>query len=196
MSFDDMLNDKLILLKKNGNEIEGIKGLVNKNKIIIYRSDILIETGDLLKRIMTNKGEETYEVIDPCYMEGDGSIESFYNSDVRKLGLPEANQAIQNITTINQYGDNSRVNQDSIDNSVNTINNNNEIMKYITELRNEIQNIVTDLEDKNEYLELVDTVQEQIESGSPKKSVIKSLLKSLPMVASITTIAQFILSMV
>ena len=65
---------------------------------------------------MANGGEETYEVIDPGFHATFHEIEAHYQARVKKLGIPEAKKAVQ-ILTINQYGDNSRVNQNSIDNS-------------------------------------------------------------------------------
>ena len=75
MSFSDMLNDNVTLLKRNGDRLDGIKASVQSEKIFINRSDVLIETGDLIQRKMSNGGEETYEVIDPGFHEGFGGIE-------------------------------------------------------------------------------------------------------------------------
>ena len=69
MSLSDILNDNVTLLKKNGKRVEGIKANVQSEVIIIIRSDILIDTGDLIQRNMSNGGEETYEVIDPGFHE-------------------------------------------------------------------------------------------------------------------------------
>jgi hypothetical protein len=54
MSFDDLLTDTVILLKKNGESIEGIKASVQKQKIFIQHSDGIIESGDLIQRKMSN----------------------------------------------------------------------------------------------------------------------------------------------
>src|SRR5690554_5742652 len=114
-----MLNDKVILLKKNGDRVEGIKASVQAKKIFINRSDILIETGDLIQRNMSNGGEETYEVIDPGFHESFHGIEAHYQMTHRKLGLPEAKAAVQSIT-YHISGPNARVNNHSTDNSLNT----------------------------------------------------------------------------
>ena len=54
-------------MKKNGDCFDAIKASVQSDKIFIDRSDIVIETGDLIRRKMSNGGEETYEVIDPVF---------------------------------------------------------------------------------------------------------------------------------
>lgn len=48
MPFSDMVNDNVTLLKKSGKRVEGIKASVQSKKTFINRSDILIETGDLI----------------------------------------------------------------------------------------------------------------------------------------------------
>ena len=80
---DNMIHT-VTLVKKNGERIEGIKANVQKKKIYISRSDILIETGDLIHRKMSNGGEETYEVIDPGFFEAQGGIEAHYQMSVKK----------------------------------------------------------------------------------------------------------------
>lgn len=57
MSFDSLLNDKVTLLKKNGEAYESIKASIQKDKIYINRLDLLIETGDLLREKFVKFGE-------------------------------------------------------------------------------------------------------------------------------------------
>lgn len=57
MTFSDMLNDNVTLMKKNGDRVEAIKAIVQSKKTFINRSDILIETGDLIQRKMSDGGE-------------------------------------------------------------------------------------------------------------------------------------------
>lgn len=110
MAFNRFLTDTVSLLKKNGMTIDGIQASVQKDKIFIEGADILIESGDLIHRVMSNGGQETYSVIDPGFQEKFHRIPAGYQMEVRKLGLPEANRAIQNIT-YNISGTNNRVNQ-------------------------------------------------------------------------------------
>ena len=100
MSFSSLMKDTVSLLKKNGEKTDGIKASVQKRKIFINRSDVLIETGDLIQRKMSNGGEETYEVIDPGFYERHGSIAAHYQMDVKKLGLSEAKGITRHVDSL------------------------------------------------------------------------------------------------
>lgn len=192
MTFSDMLNDNVTLLKKNGDRVEGIKASVQAKKIFINRSDILIETGDLIQRNMSNGGEETYEVIDPGFHESFHGIEAHYQMTHRKLGLPEAKAAVQSIT-YHISGPNARVNNHSTDNSVNTVNINPDIAEHISMLRQEVKRLLPGQEQKP-ALEVVDAIEGQFESSAPSKVVVKTLLGALPSAGSIASIGSFLLS--
>ena len=97
MPFDDLMNDIVKVLKQDGVIISDIKSSVQKDKIFIQRSDILIETGDLIQRSMSNGAEETYKVIDPGFHEKFHGIPAGYQMDVIKLGLPEAKAACRRL---------------------------------------------------------------------------------------------------
>lgn len=192
MTFSDILNDSVTLLKKNGNRVDGIKASVQSKKIFINRSDILIETGDLIQRKMSNGGEETYEVIDPGFHEGFEGIEAHYQMTHRKLGLPEAKAAVQSIT-YNISGPNARVNNHSTDNSVNTVNINPNVAEHISMLRQEVKRLLPQ-QDQQPALEVVDAIESQLESSTPSKVVVKTLLGALPSAGSIASIGSFLLS--
>ncbi|HEM8280850.1 TPA: hypothetical protein ACXNHB_002491 [Providencia stuartii] len=192
MTFSDMLNDNVTLLKKNGDRVEGIKASVQAKKIFINRSDILIETGDLIQRNMTNGGEETYEVIDPGFHESFHGIEAHYQMTHRKLGLPEAKAAVQSIT-YHISGPNARVNNHSTDNSVNTVNINPDVAEHISMLRQEVKRLLPGQEQKP-ALEVIDAIEGQFESSAPSKVVVKTLLGALPSAGSIASIGSFLLS--
>jgi len=84
MAFSDMLKDKLTIFKANGEVVKGIEGSVQKNKIYIQRSDVLIEAEDRIRREMSNGGTEEYEVVDPGFHEKLGSISAGYQMEVKK----------------------------------------------------------------------------------------------------------------
>lgn len=193
MSLSDILNDNVTLLKKNGKRVEGIKANVQSEVIIIIRSDILIETGDLIQRNMSNGGEETYEVIDPGFHESLSGLEAHYQVTHRKLGLPEAKAAVQSIT-YNISGPNARVNSHSTDNSMNIVNINPDVAEHIAMLRKEVRRFSSDQEQQSS-LEVVDAIEGQFESSAPSKVVIKTLLGALPSAGSIASIGSFLLSM-
>lgn len=192
MTFSDLLNDNVTLLKKNGDRVDGIKASVQSKKIFINRSDVLIETGDLIQRKMSNGGEDTYEVIDPGFHEDFGGIEAHYQMTHRKLGLPEAKAAVQSIT-YNISGPNARINNNSTDNSVNTVNINPDVAEHISMLRQEVKRLLPQQE-QLPALEVVDAIESQFESSKPSKVVIKTLLGALPRAGSIASIGSFLLS--
>lgn len=85
MALSSMLKDTLTIHKTNGETLENVKGSVQKNKIFIQRSDVLIESKDRIKRSMSNGGIEEYEVIEPGFHEGLGSIKAGYQMTVKRV---------------------------------------------------------------------------------------------------------------
>lgn len=194
MSFDDLLTDTVSVLKQSGDIIAGVKSSVQKNKIFIQRSDILIETGDLIQRKMSNGAEETFRVIDPGFNEAFHGIPAGYQMDVTKLGIPEAKAEVQHIT-YNISGTNNRINKNSTDNSINLVNINSEIQEHIDSLRREIDRLNLSKEDANASYEVIDAVEAQFGTEKPSKAVVKALLSSLPHAGSIASIGSFIVSL-
>lgn len=194
MPFDKLMTDTVKVLKQDGEIISDIKSSVQKDKIFIQRSDILIETGDLIQRSMSNGAEETYKVRDPGYHEKFHGIPAGYQMDVIKLGLPEAKAAVQHIT-YNISGTNNRINQHSTDNSVNIVTSSPELQEYIAALRNEIGRLSLPKEEQLASYEVIDAVEAQVESGKPSKAVVKTLLNGLPNAGSIAAIGSFIVSL-
>ena len=94
MSFEDMLHDKVRVMKTSGEEHKDISASIQKNKIFVMQSDILIEAGDFIERKMSNGGIELYEVIDPGFHESSGGIPASYQMNVKKSDRkPSSNRA-------------------------------------------------------------------------------------------------------
>jgi hypothetical protein len=139
MPFSELMNDNVSLVKKSGERVDKIKASVHGQEIFILRSDILIETGDLIQRKMSNGGEETYEVINPNFNEKVGGIPAGYQIQCKKLGLPEAKKAVQNITynnTVNIHGDNKGNAQVGNGNTINSLEFNQKFIQLIHEIEN------------------------------------------------------------
>lgn len=183
--------DHIELLKKDGTKIENLKAMVQSQRIFMDAENVRIESGDLILRKMSNGGEETYEVIDPVFYEIPGA---HYQMRVKKLGIPEVERAMQNIT-YNVNGNNARINQNSIDNSTNIVNVDARASHYIQELRDELEKINLSNNDKQNAIEVIDEVNDKIQSGHPKKSVISALLSSLPQAANIASIASALIAL-
>lgn len=194
MGFDTLLTDTVSVLKQDGERFEGIKAAVDSDKISIMRSDILIETGDLVSRKMSNGAEETFRVLDPGFHEKFHSIPAGYQMRVVKLGVPEAAKATQNIT-YNITGHNARINQNSVDNSTNVVSVNPDVVELLAALRSEISSMDLSQEQMRAASELLDTAEAQIQGGKPSKPVLSAVLKALPHAANVTAIVSSILSM-
>ncbi len=189
-----LMTDTVSILKKNGTCVDQIKASVQKEKIFIDHSDFIVESGDIIQRKMSNGAEETFEVIDPGFYEKFQGIPAHYQMDVRKLGIPEAKKVVQSIT-YNITGPNARMNQNSVDSSVNIVSINPEVSEHLNAIRSEIDRMVQESE-KKEAHEVVNAIEGQFESGTPSKTVVSTLLKGLPSVGNIASHGSFILSLI
>jgi len=193
MKEDGMLSefmiDEVTIIKMNGERIEGVKASVQSRKIFIDRSDILIEPNDLIERRMSNGGKETYRVVNPGFYEEMFGHPAHYQITHEKIGVTEK-VGTPNVVNYNVSGNNTRVNVNSIDNSSNVVNEKQEIFEHLDMLRQEIRKVS---DNKKEHLEIIDAIQGQFESEKPSKSVVGTLVKALPNIASITSIVGFLM---
>jgi hypothetical protein len=194
MSFESLMNDKIDILKQNGTRYSGLSASVQSKNIFMDHNGILVEPNDLIFRKMSNGAEETFTVIDPGFHEKFFEIEAGYQMTVQKLGLPEASVAVRNIT-FHISGNNARVNQNSIDNSLNIVRPEYDIAQHIEVLKKEIKQANISEIEKADALEVIDEIHDAFKSGNPKKSIVGALLKALPHAANVATIASAITSM-
>lgn len=195
MPFAKMMKDKIKVLKADGSKSPEMNASVQSKGIYLMRSDILIEPKDLIQRVMSNGGIETFQVIDPGFHESLGhSIPAHYQMKVKKLGLPEAEKAMQSIT-YNISGPNARVNNNSTDNSRNIVNINHDLSDSIEALKNEINRLGLSNQEKAEALEVVEAIEQQCKNEKPSKVIVNALIKSLPHAASIASIGSLIISL-
>ena len=195
MSFAHMMKDKIQVLKSDGTKSSEMKASVQSKGIFLMRSDVLIEPNDLIQRIMSNTGIETFQVIDPGFHEGSsGEIPAHYQMKVKKLGLPEAEKAVQSII-YNISGSNARVNNHSTDNSNNFVGIGNNLSESIEDLKAEINSLELSDQEKAEAIEIVDAIEGQCKSNKPSRVVVNALICSLPTAASIATIGSLIVSL-
>ncbi len=195
MSFASMMKDKIQILKSDGTKSIEMNASVQSKGIYLMRSDVLVEPSDLIQREMSNGGKEIFQVIDPGFHEGaGGTIPAHYQMKVKKLGLPEAEKAIKSIT-YNISGPNARVNNNSIDNSNNVVNINNNLSECIEALKAEINRLDLSDQEKADAIEVVGAIEEQCKNEKPSKFVVNALISSLPTVASIASIGSLIVSL-
>lgn len=177
--------DKVDLIKQDGSRADGVSATVSGSNQIFIRADKhIIDVGDLITRKLSNGGEETYQVVDPKFYEHTpGASGPHYQLKVKKLGLPEAQAAVQHVYNVS--GNNARVNVGSVDNSTNIANINDAVVEQIEVLRKEITSLTLSPEQRADALDVVTAVQEQFAQGKPKRSIVMALLESLPKVATI-----------
>ena len=89
-------------------------------------------------------------------------------------------------------GPNARINQDTVDQSNNTVQLSLDVAKILENLRQEINQCIEDQSQRSETLKVVDTIAEQFNSGSPNRIVVDALVKVLPHAGSIASIASLI----
>jgi hypothetical protein len=188
MPLKRLMRDTITVVKRNGGaRFEGIKASVQSEQISILQSEPFIEPNDLIVRSMSNGGEETFEVLDPGFHEGLGSIPAGYHARVRKLGVPEARSAAQSIT-YNVSGSNVRINNHSVDNSTNVVQDTSgDVTRLLAELRSAMNAASLPPGDHGEALEIIDGVEAQFASEKPKRSVVRAMLNALPDVATIAS---------
>ena len=198
MPFSDMMKDKIQVLKPDGTTSPEMNASVQNKGIYLMCSNFLVEPHDLIQRVMSNGGMETFKVIDPGFYEGiGGSIPAHYQMKVQKLGLPEAEKAekaVQSIT-YNISGANARVNNNSTDNSTNVVNVNNDLQEALNALKSEVERLNISDSEREEAYEVVEAIDAQCQNEKPSKVVVNALIKSLPTVASISSIGSFIVSL-
>lgn len=189
--FEDFMNDNIAIQKQNGEKVEGLKASVQAPLIYLDNTAVIVETGDLIERRVSNGTVETYEVIDPVFHEEFHGIPANYELKVRKLGLPEAKARVHSIT-YNISGPNARINNDSTDNSTNNVTITNDLHDHVAALRQ----IITTLGDtqRQSASEIVDAVEANLTCHKPSKTVISTLLSALPHIASISAIASSIIA--
>ncbi len=77
-----------------------------------------------------------------------------------------------------------------------TINSGSDVAEKIAQLRQEILETVDDSMKQKQSLEIVDAIEQELNSDSPKLSVLKPLINALPGVGSIASIGSFLLSLI
>lgn len=183
--------DSISIIKPDGSRVDNLKASVQNKGIYLFRSDVLVETNDIVERKMSNGGKEEFRVIDPGFHEKIASISAHYQMKVEKLGLPSKQGTIK---TIYNIGDNAKIYNNSVDQSINIHNHNVEIVKTLDELKREIEKISNELQ-RQEALEIFDELREQCISDKPKRTILNALVNSLPPIDNIASIANSLISL-
>jgi len=180
-----MMTDEVKLVKKNGEVYENIKANVQTEKIFITDETIPIEEGDKLQRKLPSGMLENYIVLDRGFYNVDmAGMKPHYQCKVKKESSISAEKKLNQQKIYNVTGENSRVNINSTDNSMNVID------KSSDELFEEIRNIVNENIKNNE--KIIKTINE-MESNKNKESFMNSYQKFISSMSNhMSLIAPFI----
>lgn len=118
--FQGLLNSHVDLVKKDGSVVNNIPASVQTNRIFIDDTSVKIENGDFLINTLPNGVVDKFEVIDHGFKPAFAGITAHYQVRVKKSGTQE--KVSTNITYNNYLGANGRVNNNSTDQSTNTVN--------------------------------------------------------------------------
>jgi hypothetical protein len=115
--FDDMMNDRVNLVRADGSRVETIPAVVTSKSIVIDDGKLVVNEGDRIERPLPNGVVESYLVLDTGYQNAFHGIPAHYQLRVRKESslVPD----VRSSTVYNLHGANARVNVNSTDQSVN-----------------------------------------------------------------------------
>lgn len=108
--------DVVNLVKQDGRRIEGIKAGIHSTSIIIPGGEWPIEEGDALERLRGSGIVDRYIVTDPNFRDS-SQLGPHFQVKYRKPSATEQPSTV----VYNLHGVNSRVNNNSTDNSVNVV---------------------------------------------------------------------------
>lgn len=148
--FKQFNNENVTLIKVNGDRHEDIEASVQSDMIFIDDTSLPIEEDDIIIRKLPNELVEKYKVLDRGFHEKFSSMPAHYQVKVQKLS---GSKPSRNDKTIYNLGDNSRVNINSKDSSINIIN----------------------MESKHLFAEIKSKVEENIENENERQKLIKKL---------------------
>lgn len=192
-----LYNDLITIIKKsNGEKAERIKASVQNGKKAYYSTDLFVEIGDTLIRKRGDNYEE-YIITEPNFYDSFGGIQAHYQSDIIRKDEFQNTQKSQSNQTFNiQYNldGNSRINNNSIDNSLNHFHNTSieETLSALNEAKLSIQ-ALNDNDEKISALKIIDIIASQIQPNSNYKTLSQSLLDALPSaIKTIPSVLKFI----
>jgi hypothetical protein len=154
--FRGFMNDRVTLVKKNGQRFENLPASVQPGLILTQDPNIPIEDGDEFERRTLSGIIETFLIVDAGFHQPFHHISAHYQSKIRK-NTPGQLSAQQPQIVYNVSGLNARVNIQSTDSSTNVINV--ESAALFDKLRNAIQESIKDTDVVKRLAEQVDAMQ-------------------------------------
>ena len=122
--FQSLKNDRVTLVKKDGQRFENLSASVQTGLILTDNPEIPIEDGDQFERQLPSGIVDVYTVVDSGFQQSLHSIPAHYQSKVRKNTAespPSPRPAAGPQVVNNLIGPNTRVNIQSSDSSTNVV---------------------------------------------------------------------------
>ena len=177
--------DRISLVKSSGVVAqENVPALVTSSTIFIADPTFPVEVNDHILRTIPGGVVENYVVIDPIfYPESLGGTNSHFQIKVRKHGSPASKQSVVHDITNNFHGANSRVNINSIDNSINAAASISaqQIASFIAQVRPVIEHLPADAQ--TEIQKQIQVLEEEEKKDSPSQLRVRGALQSIRTVA-------------
>ena len=173
--FKDRAKDSITIEKQDGRSFVSNHATVQKDMIFIYDGNLPLEEGDIITHKLPNNTVEKFEVVDRGFHNI--HLSPHFQAEVKRIG--KNSDKISNSNHI-IVGDNSHVNINSIDNSINIFNQNNIPFDEIREELNKIE----DKNIKKESLECLD----ELENSKDLRSYGLNLIRLISILADVITI--------
>lgn len=157
MNFKNFLTDKVILVKKDGKIYENVDAGVQPQMILIVDASLPVESGDKIKRRLPSGVEEIFIITDPGFRQAFQSIPAHYQIKYEREGKAKPTVDRGNVT-YNISGPHSRVNVNSLDQSINI--GDNHVATTLDQLRDILNDQVADAEERSRLLAKVDELQQ------------------------------------
>lgn len=182
--FKNIAKDHITIIKPNGDKFECYKADVQSEKIFIWCGDLNLEENDIIIHHIDNKRIQEFIVIDRGYRNSKHFGNHFQAKVMRK---DEFEKSIENIPKIQVTGDNSYVNINSVDSSLNYIDKSE--TSIFNEIREKLEKELDEEDIKKEALIYLDAME-----NAKDKNMFKENYMSFTSVLAnhITIIAAFI----
>lgn len=176
--FKKRAKDKIIIKKRNGETYPCNNATIQKTKAFIYCGEIPLEEYDIIIHKIRDGYEREYIVTNAGYH--DEILEPHYQADIEPKTVFDNKQNETSVNDINISGNNSKVNINSIDNSINLFQIPfDEIYERLNEIedetvRNESIKCLKELEEsndsetyKNKYVKFISTLADHVAIIAP-----------------------------
>lgn len=169
--FGSFPKSKLDIVTPEGVIRSTTEAIVTGKEIVIPDETVIIQPGDELRRTLPNGTDETFEVIDPVFVQETFGIAGHFQVKVQRKGtFPHGKGGNYSITV---SGTNSRVNIGSTDRSINV----NVDQSVMSNLRHAITDRVQDAEERAALLSAV-AEMEKAEDGTALGAAYQRLIAS------------------